>query len=504
MDGAKLKVTAGRAAGTEIPLEGDFLIGRGSEDEHGRLADDIEISRQHARVSQTASGDLQIEDLGSTNGTFVNGKRISAPQVLKPGDEIKVGETTMTLDAPGAAQPTAIGAVPPPPPQATAAGATAPKPKPPAKKSGGDRTPLIAAIAGGVVLLAAIVVGVILLTGGGGSDKPKKLTEQQVVSQSRPTVIKLVGRVANSTQGGTGVIIDAKRGLAITNAHVVQGTSALKATVLDKTEVPARIVAVSPCDDLAVIQLAEKPAGIRAMKLGSSKTVHSGQKVTVLGYPVSLQQTPDVSASKLVATSGTVSNPDVSATIGSSGPKYPSLIQHQAPVNHGNSGGPLVNQYGQLIGINTLANTGQAGEVQGQYYSISIDHAKDLLPDLKKGKSIANLGWNLIPTTRPVLTQLFGAHDAGVVRFVLTKLIHDPNGLLVLGVDPGSSAADGNFQTGDYVTEINNSKVSSVQDVCDIVKSATPGSKIKVGGYYVLTGPSSKFGDGYTENLTVK
>ena len=93
---ARFEVVAGRALGTSILLDDELLIGR-QVDGAGRLADDDEISRSHARISLDRSGFCAIEDLGSTNGTFVNGLRIDGPQTLSVGDTIEVGRTMLVL-----------------------------------------------------------------------------------------------------------------------------------------------------------------------------------------------------------------------------------------------------------------------------------------------------------------------------------------------------------------------------------------------------------------------
>jgi pSer/pThr/pTyr-binding forkhead associated (FHA) protein len=95
----RLEVVAGRAEGMSILVEDELVIGR-QADGAGRLADDDEISRSHARVTLDASGFCAIEDLGSTNGTFVNGLRISAPQTLFDGDTIELGGTTLVVRGP--------------------------------------------------------------------------------------------------------------------------------------------------------------------------------------------------------------------------------------------------------------------------------------------------------------------------------------------------------------------------------------------------------------------
>jgi pSer/pThr/pTyr-binding forkhead associated (FHA) protein len=93
---ARFEVVAGRAIGMSIVLDDELLIGRHA-DGAGRLADDEEISRSHARISLDRSGFCAIEDLGSTNGTFVNGLRITGPQTLSVGDTIELGGTTLVV-----------------------------------------------------------------------------------------------------------------------------------------------------------------------------------------------------------------------------------------------------------------------------------------------------------------------------------------------------------------------------------------------------------------------
>lgn len=92
----RMEVVAGKAAGTSIVVEDELLIGRHA-DGVGRLADDEEISRAHARVSVDNGGFCAIEDLGSTNGTFVNGMRISSPQTLSIGDTLEIGANTLVV-----------------------------------------------------------------------------------------------------------------------------------------------------------------------------------------------------------------------------------------------------------------------------------------------------------------------------------------------------------------------------------------------------------------------
>jgi predicted component of type VI protein secretion system len=104
---ARIEVVAGNAVGTWLDVTDELLIGRHA-DGPGRLGDDEEISRYHARVSLDSGGLCAIEDLGSTNGTFVNGLRLSVPKALTEGDTIELGGSTLVvrdLRSPAAAEP---------------------------------------------------------------------------------------------------------------------------------------------------------------------------------------------------------------------------------------------------------------------------------------------------------------------------------------------------------------------------------------------------------------
>ena len=134
----RLLVTIGADTGRLLPLGDEFVIGRAVSGD-GRLGNDPELSRRHARVFRDADGRLTIEDLGSANGTFVNGVRVEAPQVLSLGDSVRVGLTTLELTdsdappaaaAPEAAPPPAPLEPPPPPPAPRATRSPRPPPAP--------------------------------------------------------------------------------------------------------------------------------------------------------------------------------------------------------------------------------------------------------------------------------------------------------------------------------------------------------------------------------------
>jgi hypothetical protein len=216
MAGETIRITGGPAQGSNIEIGQELQIGRSAGTE-GRLGDDPEISRQHARIARDAQGQLMVEDLGSTNGTYVNGQRIGGPQTLNPGDTVQMGRSTLTVEGAAAGgQATAIGAVPvgippvgqagpppavpPPAPgpptaqtqplQAQGPGGPGGYPPPPGPGGpggqGGRNNGRIALIAG---LIAAVIIGavVLALVLSGGDDK-KKSDSTQAAQTSTPSV----------------------------------------------------------------------------------------------------------------------------------------------------------------------------------------------------------------------------------------------------------------------------------------------------------------------------
>lgn len=335
---------------------------------------------------------------------------------------------------------------------------------------------------------------------------PKELSGKQVFELAAPATIQLYGRRGSSFSGGTGVIYDKAKGYAITNAHVVEGLATLKARYSDGTESTARVRGIAPCSDLAVIELTEKNEKAGALPLGDSSTVRTADHVSVLGYPASFQ---DFTNSKVVFTEGSVQAAGVKAeNIAADLPSYPDTIQHSATINHGNSGGPLVDSMGKLVGINTLTNFGGEKQVQGQFYSISINKVKAQLPDLEAGKSTNNIGWSLAPLSQASMSVLIPALGLGdqALGLAADEALKQQGiqGLVVLSAEAGSAAATANLELGDIVRTMQRAPVSTISQVCDILNTAGPGATIGLEGNWTVNGGADhKFADAWTQDLKV-
>jgi S1-C subfamily serine protease len=331
------------------------------------------------------------------------------------------------------------------------------------------------------------------------------LTPNEVFKKAQPATLQLLGREGDGLTGGTGVVFDQDKGLLLTNQHVVAGVTSLKARTDDNHEVAARVLGVAPCEDVAVVKLSSKPPGVGEVPIGNSDDLQDGDQVTALGYPGSFQ---NFTTSKVTLTNGTVQAAGVQASPGPSLPTFPDTIQHSATINHGNSGGPLLNDHGELVGINTLTNPGdQSQPVQGQYYALAINHLMQLEPELEKGKNIDDAGWDLSAFSEVPLELLYPNLGIGTAeqgrqddQLLANNDLHD--GMWVWGVDPGSPAERAHFGFGDLITHINGTRVTRMSDVCDALQTASPGETLRLNGRFILSGGQDvKFADPWTQDL---
>jgi serine protease Do len=243
---------------------------------------------------------------------------------------------------------------------------------------------------------------------------------------------------------GSGVIIDAA-GVALTNAHVVDGASQVEVTMLHGTKHRARVVGVDKKTDLAVLRLEADGKTFPFLPLGDSNEVQVGDWVVAVGSPFGLQAT---------VTSGIVS---AKARQIGAGP-YDDFLQTDAAINPGNSGGPLVNMRGEVIGINTAIVRGGSGIG----FAIPASMAKRVSTQLLANGKVTRgwLGVMLQPLT-PELAASFGAEGK--------------DGVLISEVTPDSPAAKAGLRSGDVVLEVDGQKVDNPGDVARAVGLAAPG-----------------------------
>ncbi|HWH95699.1 MAG TPA: trypsin-like peptidase domain-containing protein [Baekduia sp.] len=435
----KLRFTDGDLVGN-VKVTDRAVIGRGDDaDVH---VDDPKASRHHAEIVRGADG-WQIRDLGSSNGTYVNGRRISAEGLqLHHGDVVRVGKREATvvlpdvtvLDRPDsvpdgepvappgdnpalrATQPGDGAAVAeertPPAEPAPAGPAAKPMSTPPATSGrttglGGvvrsltrpgrttllrdlSRTTRRALIVATVAVVVAIGVAIAALAGAFSRGTDEGYTAAEIVDRVRPSTVLITtsNRPEEEAQLGSGWVINAKQGLIITNGHVAE-LGKLGVVLNQGAPRPARIVAMHRCADVALLQVADR-RGMATMPIGRQADIRDGDDVVAVGFPGSISQASGTAKAPLVTTTGTVSVVKDRLSIGDGNKHFTNVIQTDAAINGGNSGGPLMHQRtGTVIGINTL---GAGGDQQNQNYAVAIDRIRALLPDLSRGVSHGWLG----------------------------------------------------------------------------------------------------------------
>jgi S1-C subfamily serine protease len=314
---------------------------------------------------------------------------------------------------------------------------------------------------------------------------PPELTPQQVIARATPAVVQITGRQGDYQVAGTGFIVDPQKGLVVTNHHVIAAAEALRVQV-NGQKVPARILGSSECDDVAVLELVRRPEGLRGLAFGETNAVQPGDLAIAMGYPVNLKNS---SRPTVTSTQGTISNAKLTdVTPARSIPRLQTVLQSSATVNPGNSGGPLLNARGQVIGMNTLSSTIRDGRIiQGQAYSIASDQLRALLPRLTSGQGI-NLGWSVVPVRdleiANLLTESYPQMPRALARR-LESLVHRTGGLYVVATESEGPVASADILPGDIVLRINGTRVNSATQYCDVVQSRAPGNKLSVAGYWL-------------------
>jgi serine protease Do len=257
---------------------------------------------------------------------------------------------------------------------------------------------------------------------------------------------------------GSGVVMDA-RGDIVTNRHVVSGASKVKVTFNDGREFTAKTLGTDAETDVAVIRLDKPPADLVAARLGDSDKLDVGEWVMAVGSPLGLDQT---------VTAGIVSGlGKVGRHVQMSGGRVRHYIQTDAKINPGNSGGPLVNLSSEVVGINTLINTGPGGAYG---FAIPINQVRNVAASLLKEGRVRYAYLGVLVGDLEGLDPSKKAQLPGV-----------DHGALVSQVTPGGPAGKAGVHAGDVITDIDGQPMESAGDVIDYVSTRGIGSRVSVG-----------------------
>ena len=247
---------------------------------------------------------------------------------------------------------------------------------------------------------------------------------------------------------GSGFILSAD-GFIMTNAHVVDGADEVLVTLTDKREFKAKIIGADKRTDVAVVKI--EATGLPAVKIGDASRVRVGEWVMAIGSPFGLEST---------VTAGIVS-----AKQRDTGDYLP-FIQTDVAINPGNSGEPLINMRGEVIGINSQIYS-RSGGFQGISFAIPIDEASRVSEQLRTSGRVSRgrIGVSIDNVTKDI------AESIGLGK---------PQGALVRSVEPGAPADKAGVEAGDIITKFDGKMIEKSSDLPRLVGSVKPGTKSTV------------------------
>jgi S1-C subfamily serine protease len=289
----------------------------------------------------------------------------------------------------------------------------------------------------------------------------------QIYREAAPGVV----RVTQAQGQGSGFVIDSE-GHILTNAHVVDGQGPVFVSFSNEDRVEATVVGKDDSTDTALLKVTESADALRPLALGTSTSVSVGDPVVAIGNPFGLDRT--ITSGIVSAVARQISAPN--------GFPINNAIQTDAAINHGNSGGPLLNMQGQVIGINSqIADSGIDANV-GVGFAIPIDMVKQIATDLQKNGKVTHawLGVALSPVDPTLADQVKLAADKGA---------------MVQTVQPGSPAARAGLKPstdqkviggetyaigGDIITAVDGKPVDSITALQTAIQEHRAGDVVKL------------------------
>jgi serine protease Do len=250
----------------------------------------------------------------------------------------------------------------------------------------------------------------------------------------------------------SGFIFD-PRGYILTNNHVVNGATEIDVTLNDGREFKAEIVGQDPSTDVAVIRIDGKD--LPSVRLGDSDALKPGAWAIAIGNPLELKGTVTVGVISAVGR--------VDLNIQGGTPVYQNFIQTDASINFGNSGGPLVNIDGEVVGLNTAINP----MANGIGFAIPINLAREVSEALMSGGKVVRGYLGVVP--QDITRELAEAKD-----------LKDTKGIIIANVEKGTPADDAGLMAGDVILEFAGTKISDVPQFRRIVAGVTPGKDVDV------------------------
>ncbi|MBU5451659.1 trypsin-like peptidase domain-containing protein [Pseudoflavonifractor sp. MSJ-30] len=276
------------------------------------------------------------------------------------------------------------------------------------------------------------------------------LSLQEIYEKNIPSVVSITSQTASGTSAGTGVIVS-DAGYLVTNYHVVRRAQSIDVKLTDERELTASVVGEDPVSDLAVLYIAAD--GLTPAQFGDSDTLRVGDSVVAIGDPLGVEL-------RGTMTDGIVSA--ISRDVQVDG-RTMNLIQTNAALNSGNSGGPLINSMGQVVGINTMkiGAFADSSGVEGLGFAIPSATVQEIVNQLLTQGYVSGRPW-------------LGIEGESFSTFY-QRFYRIPRGVYITSVQSGSPAGTAGLQSGDIIVSVDGTAVSDMEDLDSLLYAHIPG-----------------------------
>ena len=292
-------------------------------------------------------------------------------------------------------------------------------------------------------------------------DTADGMAGEDIYKKVNPSVVSVISTTAEGTGSGSGVIMS-KDGYIITNNHVVDGAQSVSVQLSDGTSLDAEIIGTDEQTDLAVIKVTPT-SDLTAAEFGDSDELEPGEYAYAIGSPGGVQFANTITGGRISAINRDLTVND----------RVMTLIQTDASINNGNSGGALINKYGQVVGITSAKLSGNAfgsATVEGMGFAIPINTAKDIVDELIQNGYVS------------------GRPSIGITGQNVESADGKVSGVQVYSIDSRAKAASEGLQVGDVITAVDGTPTPTMDDVNTVKEGKKAGDKLTLSVYRISTG----------------
>ena len=292
-------------------------------------------------------------------------------------------------------------------------------------------------------------------------DTADGMAGEDIYKKVNPSVVSVISTTAEGTGSGSGVIMS-KDGYIITNNHVVDGAQSVSVQLSDGTSLDAKIIGTDEQTDLAVIKVTPT-SDLTAAEFGDSDELEPGEYAYAIGSPGGVQFANTITGGRISAINRDLTVND----------RVMTLIQTDASINNGNSGGALINKYGQVVGITSAKLSGNAfgsATVEGMGFAIPINTAKDIVDELIQNGYVS------------------GRPSIGITGQNVESADGKVSGVQVYSIDSRAKAASEGLQVGDVITAVDGTPTPDMDKVNELKQDKKASDKLTLSVYRISTG----------------